>query len=172
MVAEHLPAVKLIVLLRDPVERAISHYWMEFNRGDESLSLEDALAAEHERLAPEWERLRNGEPPGVPFRKASYVARGLYADQLQRWFEHFPREQFLILDFQDLADDPVSVHRRTLAFLGVDPDAAHQSEFTPVHVGSKRETAPEIIDSLRRRFVEPNQRLQALVGIDFNSQAR
>jgi hypothetical protein len=83
------PNVKLIVLLRNPVERAYSHYLLERSRGDESLSFAEALAADAARLAGEEDRLL-ADPTyvSVTHKHASYLARGDYAPQLKRWFAH------------------------------------------------------------------------------------
>ena len=170
MVADHLPTTKLIVLLRDPVERALSQYWMEVRRGTETLTLEEALSAELDRLRPDLLRVKHGEPPGELFRRASYVARGHYADQLLRWFAHFPRSQFLIVNFEDIATSPGAVYRRTLEFLDIDSGVAGAPDFTPVRVGVKDIPQRETVDSLRRHFTEPNERLYGLVGINFNPQ--
>lgn len=168
-VHHHLPSVKLIVLLRDPVERAVSQYWMEFNRGNETLTLEEALAAEVERTGSDFERIRRGEQPDRFFWTGTYVARGHYAEQLERWLDLFPRSQMLILEFENLVADPGSVYRRTLEFLGVDPDVAPAPTFKAERAGSKQETHPETLTWLRERFVDSNRRLAQLIGIDYNA---
>ncbi len=142
---------------------------MEVNKGTEALTLEEALSAEQNRLRPGLLRVQHGEPPGELFRRASYLARGHYAEQLLRWFAHFPRSQFLIINFEDVASDPEAVYRQTLEFLDIDPDVARAPAFTPVRVGVKNNPQQETVDSLRRHFIEPNERLYALVGINFNS---
>ncbi len=169
LVHHHLPSIRVVVLLRDPAERAVSHYWMEYNRGNETLSLEEALAAEHERTRPDLERIERGERPGRSFWTATYVARGHYAHQLERWLTHFPRSQMLILRFEDLVGDPGWVYRRTLQFLGVDPDAAPVPPFDAERVGAKGKTDPETLDWLRAQFVDSNRRLAELTGIDYNN---
>lgn len=168
-VHRHLPEAKLLVLLRDPVERAVSHYWMEFNRSNETLSLEAALAAEEERTAPEFQRIDRGEPPGRFFWTATYTARGDYAQQLERWFSRFHRSQMLILTFEDLVSDAEPVYRRTLEFLGVDPDVAAMPPFTAQRIGSKQPTNPDVFARLQERFFDSNRRLLELTGIDYNS---
>lgn len=93
-IASDLPEAKLMVLLRNPTERALSHYHHTRRRALESLSFEDALETEPERLGPELARMR--EDPfynSDPHRIFSYLDRGIYVDQLQRYAEHFPRRQ-------------------------------------------------------------------------------
>jgi hypothetical protein len=169
LVAQHLPDARLIVLLRDPVERAISHYWMEFNRDVEMLSLEEALAAEQDRIRPELDRVERQEAPGENFRWASYVARGQYAEQFECWLALFPRSQMLVIEFGQLVSDPLSVYEQTLRFLGVDPGVAPTPAFEAVLVGSRAETRPETVAWLRKQFQKSNERLHDLVGIDYNN---
>lgn len=168
MVADQLPEVRIIVVLRDPVDRAISHYWMEVNRGHESLTLEDALSAEQARLEPDRQRIAKGEPPGLAYRRWSYVARGRYAEQLQRWLGHFPRDQMLVLRFDDLVGRPHTAYRTALEFIGADPDAAAPPLFTVKNPGTRRETSPDTVRWLEDQFLGPNEALRELVGVEFD----
>ena len=89
-----LPDAKLIAILRDPVERAHSHWVHETARGFETLSFEDALLAEDDRLAGEEDRIV-AEPGYYSFEHQhhSYVARGQYAPQIERMWTTYPRDQ-------------------------------------------------------------------------------
>ena len=117
-----VPDVKLVVLLRDPVARAFSHYHNNRRLGREDLSFEDAIGAEEERLAGEEERLL-ADPRAVSLvhKRYSYLRRGLYAEQLLRWRACFPAEQLLVVDAARLFADPRAVVAEVLAFLGVAP---------------------------------------------------
>ncbi|EQD69184.1 heparan sulfate glucosamine 3-O-sulfotransferase 6, partial [mine drainage metagenome] len=95
--ARYNPALRWIILLRDPAERALSHYAMERARGNESLPLLPALLAEPWRLR----RARGDLGWNSSLRNHSYRARGEYAAQLQRLLRHFPREQVLLLRSAD-----------------------------------------------------------------------
>jgi hypothetical protein len=91
--------MRLIAILRDPVDRAYAHYQWERATRDETRSFEDALEWEQEVLAPELERWF-ADPQYVsqlPLFGRSYVVRGRYAEQLERWLALFPREQLLVL---------------------------------------------------------------------------
>jgi hypothetical protein len=115
-----VPDAKLIVLLRDPVRRAYSHYWHERDKGREPLSFEDAIAAEPDRIERDQERLARGEiQRSEAHQYFSYLARGRYAEQLEHWLNFYPREQLLILRFEELAADPLPVLNRSLGFLGL-----------------------------------------------------
>ena len=111
-VAEALPDAHLVVLLRDPAERAFSHYLHCRRLGLEPLSLEEALAAEEERLAPFMRDPGSSSPEDTKrYLRYSYVERGRYGEQLQRWSKHFPREQVHVHFFEDLfADTAKALH--------------------------------------------------------------
>ncbi len=164
-VAEMLPGVKLIAMLRDPVTRAHSHYWHEVARGFESLSFEEAIEREPERLEPELARMR-ADPDYNSFEHQhhSYLSRGLYADQLAAWYAFFPRESILLVSSEDFFAEPDRVFRRVLEFLGLRVRSLRSYEpFNP------REY-PAMADEARQRlvayFAEPNARLAELVGFD------
>jgi hypothetical protein len=161
-----VPGAKLIVLLRDPVDRALSHYHHEVALGREPLSFEDALDAEEERTRGEEERLV--EQPNY-FSQAwwdyTYAARGRYAEQLERWLAVFPAEQLLVLASEELAREPARLYAEVLAFLGAPP---HDLDAYPrVYEQQYAEMRPETRLRLAERFAQPNRRLYELLGRDF-----
>ena len=160
---ELLPDAKLIVLLRDPVRRAYSHYWHERDKGRERLSFEDAIAAEADRLGNSEQRLADGTlARSREHQHFSYLARGRYAEQLDRWWAVFPHEQLLVLKFEDLAREPLEALNRTLNLLGL-PRAASVS----LEARNTRKYSPlaETTAARLREYFEPhNQRLEALLG--------
>jgi Sulfotransferase domain len=158
-----VPDVRLIVLLREPTARAYSHYQHEVALAREPLSFEDALDREDERLRGEVERLV-ADPRA--FSRAwwdhTYVARGLYADQLERWLEFFPREQMLVVTNEELGARPAETYATVVSFLGAPPHAlaayprVFEREYPPMR--------PETRVALAERFAEPNRRLEQLLG--------
>jgi len=114
--------MKLIVLLRDPVERAVAHYHHAVRQGFESLPLAEALAVEPDRLRGEHARLcRDPQAQSFAHQNHSYRARGFYLNQLQVWLEYFSRDQLLVLEMGELVRHPVAGLNRCLAFLGLHP---------------------------------------------------
>jgi hypothetical protein len=164
-VRETVPKARLIVLLRDPVDRALSHYHHEVALGREPLSFEDALDAEAGRTRGEEERLVR--EPGY-FSHAwwdyTYVARGRYAEQLERWLDVFPREQLLVLASEELAGDTSGTYARVLEFLGAPPHDL--DEYPRVYRQEYGELRPETRRGLAETFAEPNRRLYELLGRD------
>jgi hypothetical protein len=160
---EIAPNARIIVLLRNPVDRAYSHYLHERARGHEPLSFEEAIAAEPERLRGLEEQLASGDLSASDVHKrASYLARGRYARQLERWLAVFPRDQFLIAQSEDLYGDPAAATRRVTDFLGIQPlsgDAfsTHNATTGPPMRATTRE-------NLTREFADDNARLARLLG--------
>lgn len=166
-IAAFAPEIKLIVLLRDPVTRAHSHYQHSRDKGREpDLTFEEALAAEPDRIGADEARIV-GEPGFESFAHMhySYVARGRYAEGLERLYRHFPREQVLVLAAEDLFADPASVARRATDFLGLAP-----ADLAPYRAENTRqyEVMEDSVQArLREAFAEPNARLARLLGRDF-----
>ncbi len=164
-IRQDLPEVKLILLLRNPVERTISNYYMLYKRGWEILPLMDALLDEPRRLASPVERKKYGT-------ERAYTVRSIYAPSIKACLEHFPPDQRLILDSQVFFEDPARVLRQVYAFLGVSPDYLPA---LPLHknVGEyKKEAVPaEVIAYLRETFRPHNAELYQLLGVDFGWDA-
>ena len=113
-----LPQVKLIALLRNPIDRAYSHYHLVKRKNQETLSFEEALKVEPERLAGEEEKMRS-DPAyySLHHHHHAYLRRGLYAEQLERWYALFPREQIHVVASEELYADPRAVVKGTLRFI-------------------------------------------------------
>jgi hypothetical protein len=145
--AEIVPKARLIALLRNPVDRAYSHYQMQVKRGTEPRTFEEAMEQEH----------------------SSYVSRGIYVDQLLRWFEFFGKEQMLILKSEDFFERPVETLKVVLAFLDLpdwQPEASELQQRR--HVGTyKQKMDPSTRQRLEAYFEPYNQRLYECLDVDF-----
>ena len=161
-IARDLPGVKLVFILREPVDRAYSNYlWTRMN-GLEHEDFETALQHEERRERELPARLKFTRP-------FSYFSRGLYADLLAPYVERFPHEQMLIPRFEDIGSKPAALAERLQRFLGLAPRAG-DFEGLGVINPSERDTnglAPGIRDGLRARYAEPNRRLADMLGSDF-----
>ena len=113
------PKARMIVLLRDPVERALSQVFHSKRLGLETLPLEEALAAEPERLKHAEENLKRGACH-KSHQEHSYMARSQYELQLQRYEHLFPRDQLWIGRSEDLFERPERVWRELLQWLELD----------------------------------------------------
>ncbi len=115
-----LPNIKLILLLRNPIDRAYSQHWLEVKGRYETLSFEEAIKYEQDRIAGEHEKMLSDENyHSFKHRRFTYLTRGIYIDQIEYWMNYFSKEQFLFLKTEDLYTNPASIVRQTLEFLGV-----------------------------------------------------
>lgn len=120
--AAQLPGARIIAILRNPVDRAISHYHHGLRRKYEPLTFEEALDLEPERIRGEREKLLRGEiQRSEPLQHYSYCTRGHYMEQLETWLEHFPRERLHLVLSEEFYADPNRELRRAEAFLGLEP---------------------------------------------------
>ena len=160
------PEARLIVVVRNPVDRAWSHYRARVRHGREPLSFEEAIEAEPERLAGERERLlADGSYRSYPLEQQAYFSLGLYADPLAEWMNRFPRERVLVIRAEDLAGDPGRAYRSVLGFL--DLQEWTPSTFRSLNVGpGSQDMSPETRTELQARFAPHNDRLARLLGLE------
>ena len=157
-IARDLPDVKLVFILREPVDRAYSNYlWTRMN-GPETEDFPTALRLEDQRERELPEPLKFARP-------FSYFSRGLYADLLTPYVERFPRDQILILRFEDILAKPIALAERLQRFLGVSvrPNDAH--DLGVINPSEKDTTglAVEIRTELHELYAEPNRRLAEML---------
>ena len=159
-----VPDARLIVLVRNPVDRALSHYHHEVALGREPLPFEQALDDEETRMAGELERMRDPRYFSHAWWNFTYQARGRYAEQLERWLELFPHEQLLVIPSEDLLQRPRETHAHVLDFLRAPPHelAAYPRIFEREYPAMDSATR----DRLREHFAEPNRRLYEILGRD------
>jgi hypothetical protein len=163
--AAMLPGVKLIVGLRNPVDRAYSQYQMSVRENEEPLDFAQAVAVEEERLEPERARMRadkryNSWPIGC----WSYLMRSRYAEQVERWLTLFPRSQFHFVSCEELAADPQGALDDVHAFLEI-PSHAY-ADLKPLHTASYDALDPAVRAQLTDYFRPHNERLYELIGRD------
>jgi hypothetical protein len=165
-VARDLPESKLIVIVRNPIDRAFSHHNHERALGYEDLPFEEAIAREPDRLAIEERRIRE-DPRYRSFshQHHSYLSRSRYAGQLERWFQHVDRDRFLLLSSEELFEDPRKALLEAQGFLGLEPDVPDDLTARNARLYSPLEDG--VRGRLREMLEEDNQRLYELVDRDF-----
>lgn len=165
--AEVIPDTRLIVVLRNPVDRAYSHYWHSVRLKAEMLSFQDAIEAEADRIAGESEKIA-GDTGYRSFthQHQAYLTRSHYADELETWFAQFPRKQFLILSREALSRDEAHQSERLFAFLGLQK---HETAAQPrLNKASYPRMDPALRAELLERFLPHNERLFDLIGECFD----
>ncbi|MGB3402767.1 MAG: tetratricopeptide repeat protein [Microcoleaceae cyanobacterium] len=156
------PQMKLIIILRNPIERAISHYYHWVRLGLEYRSLEEVVETELKTIDTvlqfpiqyqHW------------YQSINYIARGVYIGFIQQWMAVFPPEQLLILHSQDLADNPEATMQQVFSFLGL-PNFPN-CHYTQLNVGKYPPISPGIFQTLSQFYQPFNQQLEEYLGIQF-----
>jgi surface polysaccharide O-acyltransferase-like enzyme len=158
-----LPDVKIIVLLRNPIERAFSHYQMMVRRGVETLSFSEAIRAESGRIDVEYERMEQDEDYfSAACSQFSYLKRGLYSEQLERWFSLFAREEILVIRSEDLQRKTEVSYNQVLQFLQL-PDWKLTDYFMHHEGGYQEEIDINTRTWLERYFEADQKKLAQLL---------
>jgi hypothetical protein len=162
--ARLLPGLRVIALVRNPVDRALSHYHHEVALGREPLAFEEALDQEEQRMEGELDRMLDPKYFSHAWWNFTYRSRGCYAGQLERWLAFVSRERLLILPSDDLLEQPGRTYAQVLEFLGA---PYHELESYPrIFVRECTEMDPATRAALRDYYAEPNRRLYELLGRD------
>lgn len=119
-VAAMFPDARLIAILRNPIDRAYSHWRVAHRKGWDPLSFQQAVDAEPQRMAAQRARIESDPlAADIAFYWHSYISRGYYAQQLDSWLEMFPKDRMLVLRSEDMFTDPGAVFARAIRFLGL-----------------------------------------------------
>ncbi|MDZ4370676.1 MAG: sulfotransferase [Phenylobacterium sp.] len=166
-IAAYNPAMRLIVSLRDPVQRAWSQWRMEYARGVETQPFAWCIREGRQRAF-------DAEPPGHIWghhREFSYVERGFYGEQMERLLGMFPREQMLVLRSEGLKREPQATLGRVRAFLDLPPapTPAARVSHAAREMDYPSELTPQDVAYLRGVYARDAERLADLTGIRFAS---
>ena len=162
-----LGAPKLIVLLREPVDRAWSHYWMSVRLGLHTISFAEALAREALWFGPAGAFPADGSVASAFYMHHSFLGKGVYAPQIQRWLSVFPRRCFHFIRSEDLFRAPGATLSQLLRFLDLpqlemgDLRAHNAGHYPPLDPGLRHQLEPH--------FAESNARVEALTGIRWSA---
>jgi len=160
-----LPNVKMIALLRNPTERAISQYFHDIRKNREFLPIIDALRAEEERLKL---IIENKDFKNPAFFRFSYKLRGHYYDQLIRYLEYFDSNNLLILNSEHFFNDTINALMKIFEFLDIKTNL-DEVDLQPKHVSkNKIKVDEEVYKYLNDYFLPHNKKLYDLVGENYN----
>ena len=167
-IAADLPECRIIVLLREPVERAYSGFHQSLRYGFDSRSLQEAIDTEDVIYRAECEKLE--EDPLLnshSHQRHSYIARGRYVEQLERIFGMFPREQVLVLESGAFFSEPETVTNRVCDFLDLPP--VKLQSYSPKHTTKNRGLLDDELRTTLREYYAPwNEKLFDLLGERFD----
>ena len=162
-----LPKVKLIVILRNPIDKIYSTYYQQFRYGEVSTSFEETIDAELRRIEilegnPD---LRSQHPGFSNFVSQNILRHGIYADYFINWFELFNKKQILILNADDLKKNTENTLQQVFEFLGVENHTIENLS----HISARK--YPKLSDITRKKLIEfykpHNERLNKLLQRNF-----
>jgi len=162
-----IPHIKLIVLLRNPVDRAYSQYFKIVEQGRDNLSFENAIEIESKRIRGEWEKMINNQNYySMEYHNYSYLSAGIYVDKLKLWFNSFDKEKILIIRSEDLYNDPPLIFKKTLKFLNLPNWEIRKYE--KYNVTDKKPFLESTMKKKLINYFKPhNERLYQFLGRDF-----
>ena len=162
-----VPNVKLIAILRNPIDRAYSNWKMETTFGYENLPFAEGVKEEENRIGKEIEKILENESYwSLPLFRYSYLERGKYAKNLKSWFEIFPKEQILIISSEDFDSKPQETVNNIFQFLNLPIHTIRNLEKKNVRILPKmtKQTRDELIE-----FFKPhNERLFKMINKKFD----
>ena len=162
-----VPRVKLIVILRNPIDKIYSTYYQQFRYGEVSTSFEETIDAELRRIKilegnPD---LRSQHPGFSNFVSQNILRHGIYADYFINWFELFNKKQILILNADDLKKDTKNTLQQVFEFLDVEDHPIENLS----HISARK--YPKLNDITRKKLIEfykpHNERLNKLLQRNF-----
>lgn len=162
------PNMKLILLLRNPVDRALSHYKRKWKNGSEKLSFEEATEQEQSRIEGEMEKMeKNDKYFSHIYHRLSYITTGLYVIRLKRWLKYFSMKQILILQNEEFLRDPQKVYDQTIEFLDLP-----KWKLSNYHKSSKQDLQMDMKPKTRKKLLKYcksfNEELYSLIGKRFD----
>ncbi len=166
-ISKIIPDVKLIAMLRNPIDRAYSNHQYAVKMKVENLSFEEAITKEHERLEGELEKMQNDENYfSFNHQNFSYLTRGIYVDQLKTWYNLFSKQQILVIRSEDFYDDSNVITNQVFEFLGIPKYKVHTS--TVYNKGDYPSMSNTTRSRLKEFFKPHNEHLSKLLNKNFN----
>ena len=161
-IKDTFPQTKIIILLRNPVDRAISWHYHKLNAGLTNVDLKTAIATEIEKLATTTE----AEIINTGYGDPDNIMSSLYIYKIKPWIELLGREQFLILKSEEFYSNPLQVMSDVFQFLNL-PDCP-LNNYPKVNAGSYQPTDPELRNTIAEYFAPYNRQLEEYLGMKFD----
>ena len=159
-----LPNVKLIIILRNPIDRAYSNYTDRINQGKELNSFEEVIEREINLIKKNGEKNSKSNQIIDIIKEPAYLAKGIYVNQLELWIKKFPLNQFHILSTEEMANNPNKTLQKVFEFLEIPkeniktPQKRKKKKYSPMNTKT-RESLIEFYKPYNEKlFEEINQR--------------
>ena len=164
---EVVPNAKIIVMLRNPVDRAYSHYQMEKANKNEELTFEEAIEKEPERIRGEFEEMQhNKNNSGRNYPHRAYIKSGEYFEQIKPWLELYPKENFMFIKSEEFNKNTSLVYNEVLKFLRLHP--FELKKYEKIRKREYEKMNPDTRKKLTEYFKPYNQRLSKLLEMEFD----
>jgi len=161
-----LPHIKIIIILRNPIDRAYSHFHMSLKQGREWLAFEDAINIEEERLRGKKEAIVKGQIyDSFDYKFHSYLSRGKYVYQIKDWIKYFPTDRFLILRTEDLASEAENTYNKIFRFLDL---PSLRIDFDNQRIRNYPKMNSDTRKKLIEYFKPYNEELYKFLNMDFD----
>jgi hypothetical protein len=166
-----IPNVKFIVMLRNPVDRTLSHYKRRIRNKKETRSLDEVIKFELNNFEKEFNDYIKNENNVSLYPATSYLSRSKYSQQLENWFKYFPKNQFLFINSNDYFKNPLTEYNRILDFLDLPPhypDIKGKRGISPDGLYDKIIIEPKIVKFLNDYFLSWNEKLFNLLNVKYD----
>jgi hypothetical protein len=166
-VHELMPFVKIIIMCRNPVDRAYSQYYLEHNGKNETLSFEEAIEKEDDRIKDEYNKMElNPNIHNQKYYTYSYLDSGKYEKHLKKWLEYFPISQFMFIKSEDFYEYPSKVFLEIQKFLNI--SKYDLPEYKIFRAEKYPNMKPETRKKLEDYFKPHNEKFFKLIGKNFD----
>ncbi len=160
-----VPDAKIILMLRNPVQRAFSHYKMSVKLGFEKADFSTALKFEQQRILNDVDLLTHGDH--LLFKRLAYCKRGEYYRYIEPWFLHFKRDHILVLKSEDYFLNPSDVFKNVEQFLKI--NNSKNINFKPVNVSTlDNKISKQDQDQLNNHYKEWNKKLFQFLNVNWS----
>tara|TARA_B110000196_G_C21153068_1_gene671060 strand:+ start:2295 stop:3269 length:975 start_codon:yes stop_codon:yes gene_type:complete len=159
---------KLIVILRNPIDRAYSHFSSAIKNGKENFSFEESIKEEENRIKGEMEKMIDDESyySSEIYYKRAYFLQGLYYNDLNQWMKVFPKNQFLIINSEEFFKNPSKNFNEIFKFLEI--SQIKNKKYVQFHLGKYLPMNQETREQLIKFYKPYNEKLYNLIGEKFD----
>lgn len=165
-IKKDLPNAKIILLLRNPIDRAHSHY-NQIHSIDPADNFEHAIELEETRVAHLQEKIANRKfYTSVEYETYSYANRGLYYQQLSKWLEHYKLEELLIIKSEDMYANPNKTLEKVYQHIGVSIE--FPQNLKPQNSREYEPMTDAMRNKLKEFFAKDSEKLKQLLGDNFS----
>lgn len=164
-----IPNSKFIVILRNPVDRAFSHYQMNLKNDYEYYSFDEAIKNEKKRIEGRYEKMiKDQNYYSWDYDLFAYMQQGIYFEKIKKWLEIFPKEQFLFIQSEIFLKNPSVVYHQTLNFLQLSKWEPEEYRLFKKSSDDQSNINPQLRKQLIDFFKPYNEKLFELIGTRFD----